>query len=155
MIKSVGRVICAQDLQWLLVSKCAKRSRSTIVSEVNKTLAKPKGWDEAKPFEELPGPKRYPLIGNIWRFMPVIGDLYGLQGHQMFERYTCNQLKQFGKHKTFYLFIFRFYKEYGDIMCLQGILNSKPIAVLFNPQAIETVSCNYQIILFINLLRYF
>lgn len=91
MLRKVSRIICAEDVQWLIASKCTKRSQSTVASELNKTLTKPEGWDEAKPFEALPGPKPYPLIGNIWRFMPVIGDLYGLQGHQMFERYLYEQ----------------------------------------------------------------
>lgn len=30
--------------------------------------------DTLKPFEEIPGPKPLPLIGNIWRYFPLIGD---------------------------------------------------------------------------------
>lgn len=45
--------------------------------------AKPTGWDEALPFEAIPGPKGLPLIGNVWRFLPKIGDLYGMQPHDM------------------------------------------------------------------------
>lgn len=45
--------------------------------------AKPAGWDQALPFESIPGPKGLPLIGNVWRFLPQIGDLYGMQHHDM------------------------------------------------------------------------
>ena len=30
---------------------------------------KPPGWDEAKPFKSIPGPRSFPLVGNIWRLM--------------------------------------------------------------------------------------
>lgn len=36
---------------------------------------KPPGWDEAKPYEEMPGPKPLPIIGNSWRF--IISELKG------------------------------------------------------------------------------
>ncbi|CAN8017533.1 unnamed protein product, partial [Ixodes persulcatus] len=28
-----------------------------------------------RPFYEIPGPKPLPIIGNIWRYMPIIGDM--------------------------------------------------------------------------------
>lgn len=31
--------------------------------------AKPIGWDEALPFEKMPGPKPLPLLGNTWRLI--------------------------------------------------------------------------------------
>lgn len=37
---------------------------------------KPEGWDDALPFEAIPGPKGLPVIGNVWRFLPVIGPYY-------------------------------------------------------------------------------
>lgn len=30
---------------------------------------------EGRPFHEIPGPKPLPIIGNIWRYMPIIGDM--------------------------------------------------------------------------------
>lgn len=30
---------------------------------------------EVRPFYEIPGPKPLPIIGNIWRYMPIIGDM--------------------------------------------------------------------------------
>lgn len=32
-------------------------------------------WDTAKPYEDMPGPKPLPVIGNFWRFLPYIGKL--------------------------------------------------------------------------------
>lgn len=64
------------------------RNGSTIstasVNSVNKKTevaenAKPEGWDQAKPFEEIPGIKPLPLIGNNFRFLPG-GEFHKIQG---------------------------------------------------------------------------
>lgn len=39
---------------------------------------KPQGWSQAKPFEDIPGPKPLPLLGNVWRFFPG-GEFYNIQ----------------------------------------------------------------------------
>jgi len=39
------------------------------------TQARPEEWDYAKPFEDIPGPKPLPIIGNIWRFIPFLGNV--------------------------------------------------------------------------------
>ena len=48
-----------------------KRCKSTAAV----AQARPEEWDYAKPFEEIPGPKPLPIIGNIWRFIPYIGNV--------------------------------------------------------------------------------
>lgn len=49
------------------------------LNEIQNIKNKPEDWDDAKPFESLPGPKPLPIIGNSWRFfIPKIGDYYGL-----------------------------------------------------------------------------
>lgn len=30
-------------------------------------------WEEAKPYNEIPGPKSYPIFGNLFKFLPYIG----------------------------------------------------------------------------------
>jgi hypothetical protein len=37
--------------------------------------ARPEEWGYAKPFEDIPGPKPLPIIGNVWRFAPFIGNV--------------------------------------------------------------------------------
>ena len=32
-------------------------------------------WNKAKPFDQVPGAKAYPVIGTTWRFMPMFGRL--------------------------------------------------------------------------------
>jgi hypothetical protein len=39
------------------------------------TQARPDEWDYAKPFEDIPGPKPLPIIGNTWRFIPFLGNV--------------------------------------------------------------------------------
>jgi len=39
------------------------------------TEARPEEWDYAKPFEDIPGPKSLPIIGNTWRFIPYFGNV--------------------------------------------------------------------------------
>lgn len=53
------------------------------IAKVVQDDTKPTGWDKALPFEKIPGPKSLPLIGNVWRFFPKIGDLHGIQPHDM------------------------------------------------------------------------
>jgi hypothetical protein len=37
--------------------------------------ARPEEWGYAKPFEDIPGPKPLPIIGNTWRFIPYLGNV--------------------------------------------------------------------------------
>jgi len=36
---------------------------------------RPEEWGYAKPFEDIPGPKPLPIIGNAWRFVLYIGNV--------------------------------------------------------------------------------
>ena len=36
---------------------------------------RPEEWEYAKPFEDIPGPKPLPIIGNGWRFIPYLGNI--------------------------------------------------------------------------------
>jgi len=56
------------------------RNVSTVVlKRCNSTAAvaqaRPEKWDYAKPFEDIPGPKPLPIIGNAWRFIPYLGNV--------------------------------------------------------------------------------
>ena len=39
------------------------------------TQVRPEQWECAKPFEDIPGPKPLPIIGNAWRFIPYLGNV--------------------------------------------------------------------------------
>lgn len=36
-------------------------------------------WKNARPYTEIPGPQALPIIGNNWRFFPLIGEFYNLE----------------------------------------------------------------------------
>lgn len=40
----------------------------------NELHCTPEEWANAKPFDDIPGPKPLPIIGNTWRFMPGVGN---------------------------------------------------------------------------------
>lgn len=70
-----------------------------------------------KPFESIPGPKGLPLIGNIWRYLPIIGD------------YDVNDLfknAQFNRSK------------YGPIV-RERVSDKLTIVHLFDPDDIESL----------------
>jgi hypothetical protein len=78
----VSRSLVAEGLGPVLRNVSARvlqRCNSTMAA----TQARPEEWHYAKPFEDIPGPKPLPIIGNAWRFIPHIGELllrYGTMG---------------------------------------------------------------------------
>jgi hypothetical protein len=64
-----------------IVAACLARGRSTVsiaVQDVQETLQDAPAVQEqvVRPFDHVPGPKGMPLIGNSWRFLPVIGEFF-------------------------------------------------------------------------------
>jgi hypothetical protein len=37
--------------------------------------ARPEEWEYAKPFEDIPGRKPLPIIGNMWRSIPYLSNV--------------------------------------------------------------------------------
>jgi hypothetical protein len=70
-----GLSLLAEGHQQVLRSVSAlvlKRCNSTVAI----TQARPEDWDYAKPFEDIPGPKPLPIVGNTWRFIPYLGNVF-------------------------------------------------------------------------------
>lgn len=90
----------------------ATRSKSTAAQGEPEALA------AAGPWDELPGPKPSPLLGNAWRFIPGVGNYAGLKTNQLFER---------------------LHEEYGPAVKLAGMPGSPTMILLRDPVDFEKV----------------
>jgi hypothetical protein len=70
----VSRSLVAEGQHAVFGNVCS-RVLERYNSAIAATQARPEEWDYAKPFEEIPGPKPLPIIGNAWRFIPFLGKL--------------------------------------------------------------------------------
>ncbi|XP_034253507.1 probable cytochrome P450 49a1 [Thrips palmi] len=62
------------------------RARSTAAVAQDAAAAEAvTSWDTARSYADIPGPKPLPVIGNAWRFMPVVGNLHGLGFDELVE----------------------------------------------------------------------
>jgi hypothetical protein len=68
--------------RWSLKASCQRSVTALVFNRCNSTVAAtqatPEEWDYAKPFEYIPGPKPLPVIGNAWRFIPYIVNVFYL-----------------------------------------------------------------------------
>lgn len=62
-------------LRALAVSRNGVRSASVGVEVETHNVDEKNVLLNAMPYEELPGPKPLPLLGNTWRFLPLIGQI--------------------------------------------------------------------------------
>ncbi|XP_069672594.1 probable cytochrome P450 301a1, mitochondrial [Periplaneta americana] len=111
-LRSDGRHSVSLGLSRLAVKRSATAATSAAEQE---------DWNNAKPYEEIPGPKPLPLVGNIWRFLPIIGE------------YSKMEFEEQWKH---------FHKTFGNIMKLTLFSGKKEMVVLFNPDDVEKVFRN-------------
>ncbi|XP_059479866.1 probable cytochrome P450 301a1, mitochondrial [Neocloeon triangulifer] len=73
---------------------------------------------EVRPYEDIPGPRPIPILGNKFRFIPG------------FQTYDFSDLLKFNK---------KLYDEYGPIVKFSGLEPNNDLVFVFNPQDIETV----------------
>ncbi|KAH0545616.1 cytochrome P450 CYP12A2-like [Cotesia glomerata] len=73
-------------------------------------------WEEAKPYHEIPGPKSYPIFGNLLKFLPYIGEYGNLPLYE--------QMKLLNK-------------QYGKIVKLEGVFGRRPSVFLYDPEQCE------------------
>lgn len=74
---NVRHLSTSSQISQTVASQTRKQDYYKQIHENERTnSAKPLGWDEAKHFEEMPGLKPLPLIGNAWRF--IFGELKGM-----------------------------------------------------------------------------
>src|SRR5207247_1079639 len=69
------------------------------------------------PFKSIPGPKGLPIIGNIWRYLPLIGD------------YNTERMDQTGMIN---------YRKYGPIV-RENVFGHLNIVHLFDPNDMQVL----------------
>ena len=69
------------------------------------------------PFHEIPGPKGLPIIGNLWRYLPVVGE------------YDMERLDEIGRLN---------YKRYGPIV-RENVFGKFNIVHLFDPNDMQSL----------------
>ncbi|KAK2588906.1 hypothetical protein KPH14_001764 [Odynerus spinipes] len=73
-------------------------------------------FEHARPFEDIPGPKPIWILGNSFRFLPLIGE-YG-------DKTGTERLQMLREH-------------FGDIVKMEGLPNKRKSVFLFSPTLIE------------------
>ncbi|KAK4877763.1 hypothetical protein RN001_010269 [Aquatica leii] len=71
-----------------------------------------------KPYSEIPGPKKLPIIGNTWRFAPVIG------------QYKITELDKL---------MWALWKNYGKIVKVGGLIGHPDLLFVFDGDEIKKV----------------
>ncbi|XP_030750650.1 probable cytochrome P450 49a1 [Sitophilus oryzae] len=71
-----------------------------------------------QPYSAIPGPKELPLIGNAWRFAPLIG------------QYKIHELDKV---------MWSLYKDYGRIVKVGGLIGHPDLLFVFNGEDIKNV----------------
>nr|UEN71159.1 cytochrome P450 4AV17 [Meteorus pulchricornis] len=93
--------------------KLLKKQSSTFLQDVDKESV-----DHIRPYSEIPGPKPIPLLGNTWRFIPYIGDF---------------KIQEIDKVSL------RLYKQYGDIVKVEGLLGRPDMVFLYDANEIQKI----------------
>lgn len=59
-----------------IVKKLSREASQDVIRPLERSAEVPLDyqWARAKPYEEIPGPRPAPLLGNTWRFLPYIGE---------------------------------------------------------------------------------
>lgn len=71
-----------------------------------------------KPYDEVPGPRPIPILGNAWRLLPLIGQ------YQISDVAKISQM---------------FYDEYGKIVRLGGLMGRPDLLFVYDADEIEKV----------------
>lgn len=99
------------------------RARSTVAAATEPTATPivDSEWASAKPYHEIPGPKPYPIVGNVVRLLPRVGEYGKLDILRMQEKLQ---------------------KEFGDIVRISNIIGRKDMVFLYDPKLVEKMFRN-------------
>jgi len=79
MLDNCGHQVIPRTKNLLLISQRWKATAAALAVESpshNETAAlnnRDDEWEKAKPFDEIPGYRSYPVLGTMWSMFPVIG----------------------------------------------------------------------------------
>ncbi|KAG8221872.1 hypothetical protein J437_LFUL003248 [Ladona fulva] len=120
--RGVGKGVIALLQQHVQSIKC-HQSNCSLHSSTCQRMAETVSAEMSgvKAYHEVPGPKPLPVIGNVWRFLPYIGEYYGM-GIMDIHR--------------------KLHAEYGDIVSLGGIPGRNDLLFVFRPEEAETTLRN-------------
>jgi len=89
-----------------------------IASECPREASQSNASSRVKPYDEVPGPKPIPILGNTWRMLPLIGQY---------------QISDVGKISQM------FYDEYGKIVRFGGLMGRPDLLFVYDADEIEKV----------------
>jgi cytochrome P450 len=100
------------------VAKNIIRNRSQTVISAPSFCPHVENLNDAKPYSEIPGPKPIPILGNTWRLLPIIG------------QYDVSDVAKLSA---------LFYKEYGKIVKLSGLVGRPDLLFIYDANEIEKI----------------
>lgn len=65
------RIVTIENTQ--IMCLVSQRSKATVAVNSSSNNDYDDEWKTAKPFEEIPGYRSYPIVGTMWSMLPVIG----------------------------------------------------------------------------------
>ncbi|XP_065211300.1 probable cytochrome P450 301a1, mitochondrial [Planococcus citri] len=83
--------------------------------------------NNVRSYDEVPGPKPFPIIGNSWRFLPVIG------------QYKLEEIDLLSQ---------ALHRQYGDVVKIGGILGRPDMVFLYDADEIEKIFRNEDVLPF-------
>ena len=101
-----------------LARLCRREISSESLASTSTTTSTASDFLDAKPYEEIPGPKPLPILGNTWRLFPVIG------------QYTISDTARISQ---------LFYQHYGKITRLTGLIGRPDLLFVYDADEIERV----------------
>lgn len=108
-------------LQLKLLSRVNKVGARALCSEAISSIRDVSDVQEVnhiRPYEEIPGPKPIPILGNTWRMFPVIG------------QYTISDTARITQI---------FHQEYGKIVRLTGLIGRPDLLFVYDADEIEKI----------------
>lgn len=118
MIKFSKTIFKSEDIQRILFTQVQRQRSHIAAASPEDVCPYEASVQDAKPYSEVPGPKSLPILGNTWRLLPIIG------------QYEISDVAKLSG---------LFYKEYGKIVKLSGLMGRPDLLFVYDPDEIEKV----------------